>query len=87
MNLRMVLLFLALISGFHAGTALAYDCSGLPLWKRQHYYLFGDQVQYQQVAYENTAASSKRDTPDPDSNDPWLPLGACDDSGGARYVT
>ncbi len=41
------------------------DCSALPEWKRQHYYLLGDQVQYQLMAYVNAAESSKRDTPDP----------------------
>ena len=82
MNMRKVLLFLVLLSVFRVGSTLAYDCSGLPEWKRQHYYLEDDQVQYQQVAYVNEATSSKRDAPDPASDYPWLSLGACDDSGG-----
>jgi len=82
MNMRKVLLFIALLSVFHAVNTIAYDCSGLPTWKRQHYYLEDDQVQYQQAAYVNVAASSKRDTPDPADDYPWYPLGACDDSGG-----
>jgi len=82
MNSRKVFLFLALLTAFQAGNTLAEDCSNLPVWKRQHYYLLGDQVQYQQFAYQNTAASSKRDTPDPDSDDPWMLLFACDDPAG-----
>jgi hypothetical protein len=69
------------LSTLYAGNALAVDCSGLPEWKRQHFYLFGDQVQYQQVAYVNQAVSSKRDKPDPDYDDPWKMLGACDPLG------
>lgn len=63
-----------------AGSALAYDCSGLPEWKRQSYYLLGDRVQYLGTAYENSAASSKRDQPD--AGAPWVSLGACENSGG-----
>ena len=47
-----------------SGGALAYDCSGLPEWKRQHYYLLDDEVQYDGTAYVNTAEGSKRDRPD-----------------------
>jgi len=82
MNARKVLLFLALFSMFSVGNALAMDCSALPEWKRQHYYLEGDQVQYQQIAYVNVAPNSKRDTPDPASSYPWLLLEACTDPGG-----
>lgn len=67
---------------FWAGDAAAYDCTGLPEWKRQHYYLQGDQVQYEGTAYENIAESSKRDRPDPDYDDPWSSLGACEIAGG-----
>jgi len=63
-----------------ASAASAYDCSGLPKWGRQHYYLLGDQVQYKGSAYENTADSSKRDFPD--AGYPWVLLGICDASGG-----
>lgn len=62
--------------------ALAVDCSGLPEWKRQSYYLLGDRVQYQDMAYENVAESSKRDKPDPDYDYPWDPLGSCEASNG-----
>ncbi len=82
MNARKVFLFLVLFSVSWAGNARAADCSALPEWKRQHYYLLGDQVQYQLMAYVNAAESSKRDTPDPAGNYPWQPLGACDDNGG-----
>lgn len=68
------------LAGVWAGSALAYDCSGLPEWKRQHYYLLGDEVQYIGIAYENTAEASKRDRPD--QGEPWEPLGACETSGG-----
>jgi hypothetical protein len=65
-----------------SGISQAEDCSGLPEWKRQHYYLLGAQVQYKGYAYQNGAESSKRDFPD--EGDPWVPLGACDtpDPGG-----
>jgi len=63
-----------------ANSALAYDCSGLPEWKRQHYYLPGEQVQYQGSAYENTSTSgSKRDFPD--QGEPWTLLDECTSSG------
>jgi len=62
--------------------ALTYDCTGLPEWKRQHYYLLDAQVQYQGTAYENTIDGSKRDRPGEADN--WSSLGACDavDDGG-----
>ena len=82
MNATKVFQFLALFSIFWATNTLAVDCSTLPNWKRQHFYLEGDQVQYKQVAYINVATSSKRDTPDPDGDYPWEPLGACEDTGG-----
>jgi hypothetical protein len=65
-----------------SGNSFAFDCSGLPEWKRQKYYLKGEQVQYRDVAYENQAESSKRDMPDPDYEYPWISLGACNASGG-----
>ena len=86
MNATKVFLFLALFSIFWAGNTLAIDCSTLPNWKRQHFYLEGDQVQYKQVAYINVAASSKRDTPDLDGDYPWESLGACEDTGGGGGV-
>jgi hypothetical protein len=82
MNTHKVFLFLVVLSVLWATNALAVDCSALPEWKRQHYYLQGDQVQYQLSAYENVATSSKRDTPDPSGTYPWNPLGACDATGG-----
>ena len=82
MNAPKVFLFLALFSMFWAGNIRASDCSALPVWKRQHFYLEGDEVQYKQVAYMNVAATSKRDTPDPDGDYPWESLGACEDTGG-----
>jgi hypothetical protein len=69
--------FLTILS---VATSFAYDCTGLPEWKRQHYYLLGDRVQYLGNAYENTAEASKRDRPD--LGEPWAPLGACDSNGG-----
>ena len=62
-----------------AGNTLAYDCSGLPEWKRQSYYLAGTEVQYQGVAYK-TAENSKRDVPD--QGYPWSSLEACESTGG-----
>jgi hypothetical protein len=71
-----LILGLALFSG----SALAYDCSDLSKWKRQAYYPVGAQVQYLDVAYENTGEPSKRDYPD--NGYPWDELGPCDSSGG-----
>jgi len=81
MNARNLLFFLAFLSMLWTGTAPAYDCSGLAVWKRQHYYLDGDEVQYRDVGYSLEAETSKRDTPNPDSEYPWLPLGTCEDPG------
>jgi hypothetical protein len=67
---------------FWNANAVAVDCDGLPEWKRQHYYVLGDMVQYRDVAYENQAESSKRDKPDPDYVFPWQSLGTCDAPGG-----
>jgi hypothetical protein len=72
---------IVLIPLLWAATAQAWDCTGLPEWKRQHYYLEGDQVQYQGNAYQNEAVSSKRDKPNPDDDYPWFPLGVCEDPG------
>jgi hypothetical protein len=80
MTLRIITWLTVLGCSLLAGSVWAYDCSGLPEWKRQHYYLEGAQVQYQGTAYENTAESSKRDFPDRSAN--WLELGACGSSGG-----
>jgi hypothetical protein len=63
-----------------SGSVLAYDCNGLPEWKRQSYYLVGAEVQYQEVAYENTGEPSKRDVPD--QGYPWSLLGTCESTGG-----
>jgi hypothetical protein len=86
MNARLFACSITLFLLLCAGNAPAFDCSGLPEWKRQHYYLLGDQVQYREVAYENLAESSKRDKPDPDYDFPWIALGTCkapsDDGGG-----
>lgn len=56
--------------------AFAIDCSDMPKWKRQHYYLEGAEVQYQENAYVNVAESSKRDFPDPALDYPWDWIGA-----------
>ena len=66
------------------GNALAVDCSDLPEWKRQRYYLLDDEVQYLDVAYVNRAESSKRDKPDPALDFPWESQGPCEppDGGG-----
>jgi hypothetical protein len=82
MSARRAIPLLALLSVSLAGNTLAVDCSSLAEWKRQHFYLQDDQVQYQQVAYVNIAETSKRDTPDPSGDYPWEPLGACEDPGG-----
>lgn len=71
---------LAIVGVLSAGSGFAFDCTGVPEWKRQHYYLRGDRVQYLGTAYENTAESSKRDRPD--LGEPWALLGACDSDGG-----
>ena len=68
-----------------AGGALAYDCSTLPEWKRQHYYLDGAQVQYQGSAYVNTAASSKRDNPA--DGEPWAALRCMDGNSSSDWST
>lgn len=82
MNRRLFLLFVAVILPLFASMAFAYDCTNLPEWKRQHYYLFDAQVQYQGTAYENNIDGSKRDRPGEADN--WSSLGACDpiDGGG-----
>ena len=82
MTIRNLTCSVALFLLLCTGNALAFDCDGLPEWKRQHYYLLGDLVQYRDVAYENLADSSKRDKPDPDYDFPWSPLGSCDAPGG-----
>lgn len=70
----------ALLPLFSPATVAAYDCTGLPEWKRQSYYLSGAQVQYQSVAYVNAIDGSKRDLPGEADN--WSSLGACDPVGG-----
>jgi hypothetical protein len=80
MKLRTIAGIITLGSLLFAGSALAYDCTGLPEWKRQAYYLVGAQVQYQEFAYENTGEPSKRDYPSKDY--PWSKLGDCDSTGG-----
>ena len=70
----------SLIASLWTANSIAFDCTELPQWKRQHYYLEGDQVQYEGSAYENGAEASKRDRPS--QGDPWIPLGECDPSGG-----
>jgi hypothetical protein len=82
MNTRNLTCAVALCFLFCSANSLAFDCSALPEWKRQHYYLYGEQVQYREVAYENLAESSKRDEPDPDYEYPWYSLGACEASSG-----
>ena len=80
MKLRTIAGVITLGSALFAGSVQAYDCSGLSEWKRQAYYLVGTQVQYQEVAYENTGEPSKRDYPD--AGYPWESLGKCDSTGG-----
>jgi hypothetical protein len=80
MHRRLLLLAVAVFLPLFAPVSFAYDCAGLPDWKRQHYYLAGDQVQYQGIAYENTIDGSKRDRPGDADN--WLSLGTCEPAGG-----
>lgn len=78
---RILWFFVMLFAAWLPHSALAYDCSGLPAWKRQHYYLPGEEVKYQGFAYQNVSgAGSKRDFPD--TSDVWLALGECEASGG-----
>jgi hypothetical protein len=79
MKLRTIVGIITLGSALFAGSALAIDCSGLPEWKRQAYYLPGTEVQYQEVAYVNDEPS-KRDYPD--QGPPWILLDVCDSTGG-----
>ena len=79
MKLRTIAGIISLSLALFSGSALAYDCSALPEWKRQAYYLAGTEVQYQEVAYVNDEPS-KRDYPD--EGYPWAPLGACESTGG-----
>jgi hypothetical protein len=79
MKLQTIAGIMILGSAIFAGSALAYDCSGLPEWKRQAYYQVGTQIQYQEVAYENDEPS-KRDYPD--EGLPWFKLGECESTGG-----
>jgi hypothetical protein len=69
----------ALVSVLFAANVLAYDCSGLPEWKRQAYYLADTVVKYQEFAYVNSEPSKRNS---PDQGYPWAPLGACDSAGG-----
>ena len=80
MKLHKIAWILVVGAALFAGSALAYDCSGLPQWKRQAYYPVGAQVQYQEVAYKNTGEPSKRDFPD--AGYPWSSLGECASTGG-----
>ena len=48
----------ALFASLWTSNSVALDCTGLPEWRRQHYYLQGDQVQYQAKAYENGAGQT-----------------------------
>ena len=79
---RLMLLVISVLLPLFPSVVLAYDCTGLPEWKRQHYYLSGAQVQYQGTAYENAIDGSKRNLPGEADN--WISLGACDavDDGG-----
>ena len=79
MKLRTIAGIITLGSALFVGSAAAYDCSGLPEWKRQAYYLTGTEVQYQEVAYVNNEPS-KRDYPD--EGLPWFKLGECESTGG-----
>jgi hypothetical protein len=79
MKLRAVAWIAAFGSVLVAGNALAWDCSGLPEWKRQAYYLAGTEVQYRDAAYVSEE-TTKRDFPD--QGYPWTYLGECDDTGG-----
>ena len=82
MGRRLLLLVVTVFLPLFSPVTFAYDCTDLPEWKRQHYYLVGAQVQYQGIAYENTIDGSKRDRPGDADN--WSSLGACDiaDGGG-----
>jgi len=81
MNIRTITWLIPLGAALLAGAALAYDCTDLPEWKRQAYYLPGAEVQYLEIAYRNDSDdASKRDYPD--EGLPWASLGACDDPGG-----
>jgi hypothetical protein len=81
MSRRLLLVVFTVFLPLFAPVTFAYDCTDLPEWKRQHYYLISAQVQYQGIAYENTIDGSKRDRPGEADN--WSSLGACDaDDGG-----
>jgi hypothetical protein len=81
MGRRLLLLVITVFLPLFSPVTFAYDCTDLPEWKRQHYYLIGAQVQYQGIAYENSIDGSKRDRPGDADN--WSSLGACDiDNGG-----
>ena len=79
MKLYRIASIIAIGSALFAGCAMAYDCSGLPEWKRQAYYLTDTEVQYLGKAYKATE-NTKRDFPD--QGGPWNQLGACNTSGG-----
>jgi hypothetical protein len=79
MKFRIFAWIIALGAAIISGSSMAYDCSGLPQWKRQTYYEAGTEVKYQEVAYINEE-TSKRDFPD--DGYPWTTLGACDSTGG-----
>ena len=53
MKLCTISWIIAFGSAIFAGSVLAYDCNGVPQWKRQAYYETGTEVQYQEVAYVN----------------------------------
>ena len=86
MKLWMIVNTLILSATISMNTLSAYDpetgdCGELSKWRRQHYYLPGEQVQYMENAYENISdEGSKRDIPD--EGPPWDLLGACESSDG-----
>ena len=79
MKPRTFVSMMVLGAGVLAGSASAYDCSDLPEWKRQSYYLAGTQVQFEGAAFVSEEAT-KRDFPD--AGYPWNYLGDCDAAGG-----
>jgi len=88
MKLQVTVSALTLCWGILTNSAWAYDlatgdCSGLGEWKRQHYYLPGEEVQYLGNAYENSSGEgSKRDRPD--EGPPWALLGPCVSTGSGE---
>lgn len=65
-----------------AGSAAAYDCSGLPDWDATTAFSGGDQVHYDDIAYEaNWWTQNQNPADHSDQYQEWTALGSCETTG------